>query len=343
MTDSSRAAHAIELHANQPAERFYSGGSKIAEFRSLHDSRPSTPEDWVASTTTLYGESSLGLSTLPDGRLLRDAITADPTGWLGDEHVDAFGIDTMLLVKLLDAGQRLPVHIHPDAAFAAENLGAAHGKTEAWHILEGGEVYLGFTRDVTTDELRTWVDTQDVSSLLASMHRLEVHHGDFILVPAGLPHAIGNDVFLVELQEPEDFSILLEWEGFAIDGPAEGHLGLGFDTALAATDTRGWSEAEIEELVIRAHGHGTLPPAADPFFRAELRHVETSETFTVGFSVLVCLDGEASLSTTSGSSTPIARGSTLVLPHACGAITIEGEASILVCRPPSPHHHGDET
>ncbi|WP_231560250.1 hypothetical protein [Microbacterium hominis] len=39
------------------------------------------------------------------------------------------------LVKLLDAGQRLPVHAHPDDAFAAAHLGRAHGKAEAWYIL----------------------------------------------------------------------------------------------------------------------------------------------------------------------------------------------------------------
>jgi hypothetical protein len=37
-------------------------------------------------------------------------------------------------------------------------------------------------------------------------------------VPAGLPHAIDPGLFLVELQEPTDFSVLLEWEGFAADG-----------------------------------------------------------------------------------------------------------------------------
>ena len=38
-----------------------------------------------------------------------------------------------------------------------------------------------------------------------------------MVVPAGLPHAIDPGVFPVELQEPTDFSVLLEWEGFAPD------------------------------------------------------------------------------------------------------------------------------
>jgi hypothetical protein len=41
-----------------------------------------------------------------------------------------------------------------------------------------------------------------------------------VLVPAGTPHAIGAGVLLVELQEPTDLSVLLEWAGFAA-GPGE--------------------------------------------------------------------------------------------------------------------------
>ena len=57
-----------------------------------------------------------------------------------------------------------------------------------------------------------------------------------VLVPAGRLHAIGEGVLLLELQEPEDLSILLEWGGFALDGERDGHLGLGFDLALSAVD-----------------------------------------------------------------------------------------------------------
>jgi mannose-6-phosphate isomerase len=84
----------------------------------------------------------------PDGRSLKAAIEEQPEAWLGRAHVERFSADTRLLVKLLDAGQRLPVHAHPHASFAAEHLGKAHGKAEAWYIVEGGEIYLGLKQDV---------------------------------------------------------------------------------------------------------------------------------------------------------------------------------------------------
>ncbi|MES1169249.1 MAG: carbohydrate kinase, partial [Leifsonia sp.] len=146
----------VLLPANQPPDRFYRGGPRIAEFRGERGAAAPgdhVPEDWVASVTTQAGENSVGLTTLPDGRLLRSAVAADPLGWLGPAHVDAFGADPRLLVKLLDPGQRLPVHAHPDDAWAAAHLGHSHGKAEAWCILEPGEVFLGLRETISPERL----------------------------------------------------------------------------------------------------------------------------------------------------------------------------------------------
>ena len=60
--------------------------------------------------------------------------------------------------------------------------------------------------------------------------------GDAVFVPAGAPHAIGDGMLIVELQEPTDLSILLEWEGFGIDDEQAATLGLGWDVALASVE-----------------------------------------------------------------------------------------------------------
>ena len=130
----------LVLPPNQLA-RFYRGGARIDQLRGAasHDAggasprvdgRASThvdggPEDWVGSTTTALGADSEGLSRLPDGRYLRDAIKERLIGFLGPDHVRRWGSNPALLVKLLDAGERLPVHFHPGRAFARRELGFA--------------------------------------------------------------------------------------------------------------------------------------------------------------------------------------------------------------------------
>ena len=323
------------LPANQPADRFYAGGAQIAGFRrQAWDDGSRVPEDWVGSTTTLFGEASLGLTVLPDGRTLRDAIGADPRTWLGERHVARFGADTRLLTKLLDAGQRLPVHLHPDGPFAAEHLGRAHGKTEAWVFLRGGEVHLGWREELSAARLRRLVDDQDVDGLLGAMHRVEVAPGDAVLVPAGMPHAIGAGTFLVEVQEPEDLSILLEWRDFALDGPRDGHLGLGFDRALQATDLVARSAEEVAALVTRGRGAGpVLPTAAGSFFRVDRAAAGTG--LEAGFAVVVVTDGAGVLSVT-GADLQLQAGDTVLVPAAAGPAALDGGLTALVCRPPAP-------
>jgi mannose-6-phosphate isomerase len=334
------------LAANQPLDRFYAGGRQIAKFRGEPPIARNVPEDWVASTTTLFGETQVGLSRLPSGELLVDAVGRDPLAWLGSEHVEAFGEDTSLLVKLLDAGERLPVHAHPDVSFSQEHLALRHGKTEAWVFLEPALVHVGFRRDVAKAELAAWVEEQDTEAMLATMHVRTVERGDAVLVPAGLPHAIGEGAFLVELQEPTDLSILIEWSGFAIDGRSVGHLGLGFGTALDAVDRRRWSDRAIEGLRgARAGDTGDLLPTASEFFRAERSqgHVE----WEAGYAVVVVVAGEGELVSRdlehgyhdhAAQRVPLRPGQTLVVPFAAGPCSVDGgpDLEVLRCRPPRP-------
>lgn len=333
----------IKFGPNQPADRFYLGGERIAQFRAEEDidtdepSRLRVPEDWLGSITTLFGHESLGLTVLPDGRTLRDAILQAPEGWLGAQHVVRFGVDTGLLVKLLDAGERLPVHVHPDRAFARAHLGMVHGKTEAWIALTDGEVGLGFRRDVTERELADWVKQQNTAAMVGAMHTLRLRAGDAVLVPAGTPHAIGQGCFVVELQEPTDLSIMLEWEGFAFDGPSDGHLHLGYGVALQAVNRKYLEEDEVRALR-QSTGEtlGTLLPGAADYFRAD--RVVGGDKWCAGFAVVVVTAGRGALCG-EGERLDVRRGETVVVPYAAGNVRLEGDCQVLLCRPPAVDPH----
>jgi mannose-6-phosphate isomerase len=336
--EGAAPGHPVALPANQPPDRFYRGGERIAAFRGAGNPGPRTPEDWIASTTSVRGQHPFGLTTLPDGTLLADAVARDPLGWLGADHVARFGADTRLLVKLLDAGQRLPVHAHPNDSFAAEHLGTAHGKAEAWYILTPGTVHLGLTRSLEAAELRAMVDTQAIERMLALMHPVEVAAGDTVYVPPGVLHAIGEGILLAEVQQPEDLSILLEWRDFAVNGPEDGHLGLGFDEALEAVETRARTAAEIDALLVRAPSDGaTLAHGSEEYFRLDRVHARVNAPVTLepGFAVLIVTDGEAEIGAEIGRLT-LPAGSTAVLPHASGPVELSGDATVLVARPPLP-------
>jgi mannose-6-phosphate isomerase len=320
----------FELGPNQ-ISRFYRGGSRIAAFRGLRPDGDDAPEDWVASTTTVYGETETGRSRAGGGVWLADLFAADPESFFEPEHLAAHGPDPTLLIKLLDAGERLPLHFHPDAAFAAEHLGSMHGKTEAWAILEaeeGATVHVGFTRDLGADELAELVAAQSLEGLTSLMNRLEVAAGDAIFVPAGLPHVIGEGILLLELQEPSDLSLLLEWEGRLSQDDA--FLGLPRGLVLSAATRRA-----VDPAALTARRGATLfPAAADRFFRAEV--VEPGARLEPSFSVLVVTHGEGELRAEGEAPLGLARGSTALVPFAAGATELAGGARAIRCRPPLP-------
>lgn len=135
-------------------------------------------------------------SRLQSAMPLAEAIATDPEGWLGDGSRK----NTALLVKLLDAASPLSVQIHPaddDPALSAEES----GKPESWYVAdadEGAGLYLGLEEGVDEARLREAITAgEDVSKLL---HFVAVQPGDFFVIDAGTPHAIGPGLTLVEPQ-----------------------------------------------------------------------------------------------------------------------------------------------
>ncbi|MDQ7802580.1 class I mannose-6-phosphate isomerase [Amycolatopsis sp. A133] len=340
----------IRLPANQPPQ-FYRGGDAIAALRGASPDKKFGPEDWVASVSTMFGQETNGLTRLPDGAWLRDTVVANATGWLGAKHVEALGTSTGLLVKLLDAGQRLPVHFHPDDTFAKRHFDSHFGKTEAWIVVgtygDDPRVYPGFKETLSKATVSEWTREQDVPSMLGALNSVPVTAGDTVYIPAGLPHAIGEGVFVVELQQPTDFSLTIEWRDF-LASPEKGHLGLGFDTAIEALDTSGWDTDRLETIIKRTAGDRSstvdlLAGGSERFFRADQLRTDEATTLSLdpSFAVLVVLDGEGTLRTEHGGEYALAKGDTYVVPFDAGQTELSGTATVIRCRPPAPEErHG---
>lgn len=331
-------------------DHFYLGGEHIAELRGVDLPSPRRPEEWLAATVHRADDDLLGLSVTPDGTLLREVIAADPIGWLGttDNGAGADG-DTGILVKLLDAGQRLPVHVHPTRAFARDHLHCGYGKTEAWYILhtQGADpsVWVGFSTDVDPDELRNRVEAQDSAWMLAHLNKIPVRPGDGVVVPAGTAHATGTGVFLTEIQEATDFSILLEWS-VTTSTREESHLGLGFDTALAAVDHRARTGDALADLLCHVDVDATsadpmrgLSPAADEFFRLDVLAPPAGGATAVpaGFAVVVVLQGAGLMLPRAiqdhTDRLDVRRGQVLAVPAGYGDWELRGSVRAVLCRP----------
>jgi mannose-6-phosphate isomerase len=158
--------------------------------------------------------------------------------------------------------------------------------------------------------------------MLAALHEVPVQAGDGILVPAGTLHAIGGGILLLELQEPTDLSVLVEWKKFGVEDGTE-HLELGWETALESLDRE-----PIDPAALTTPQSGLLPKEADAYFRAE--RIGQGDTLDQSFSIVLVTGGEGAIGEVA-----VRRGSTVLIPFAAGDTQTEGVEGIR-CLPPDP-------
>ena len=242
------------------AWRTYTGGSKIDEIHGILDGKDSHfPEEWIMSTVVArnVGREAYvheGMSFLEDTQeSLRDFIARSPADALGTGHVHSIGDTTGVLVKIIDAAERLAVQVHPNKQKAKELFHSQFGKTECWHILGGRNIggqpygiYMGFKEGITRTEWERCFYEQDIAALLGHMHYFNVKPGETYLIKGGVPHAIGQGCLLIEIQEPTDYTIRVERttpSGLSIP-PEACHQGIGFEHMFDCFDYDGISREE---------------------------------------------------------------------------------------------------
>jgi mannose-6-phosphate isomerase len=133
-----------------------------------------------------------------------------------------------LLVKLLDARERLSLQVHPPPAVAAKLKGEP--KTEMWYVLEADQsahLIAGLRRGVNAaDFMRSLEGVKDSRPIADCVHRFPILPGDVFFVPSGRLHAIDTGVVLVEIQQNSDTTYrVYDWGRVGLDGkPRQLHV-----------------------------------------------------------------------------------------------------------------------
>lgn len=165
------------LQTENRVRRTYRGGRSIDAFLGKESCADSfCPEDWISSFTEAKNKDYIegeGISRVVlDGRkvLITEAVT--------DGDFGPGRTESGVLVKLLDAGERLGIQVHPTPEFSMTHFRCPHGKTECWHILhadEGAAVYIRFKEGITRDGWKHLFDIQDTEGMLAGYIEFDFH------------------------------------------------------------------------------------------------------------------------------------------------------------------------
>ena len=208
-----------------------------------------------------------------DGKPLAEVLASAPASLLGTTAPSAFP----LLIKLIDARERLSVQVHPDDASAPRCGGEA--KTEAWHVLEaapGAQVFAGLRPGVTEAAFRAALTASRLEDCLRA---IPVRAGDTIFIPGGRVHAICEGCLLLEVQQNSNTTYrVYDWGRVGTDGkPRPLHIDKAFQVIR-------WEDAGEPKTTPRplAHPDGTssLELVASPYFRLERFDLKGPQAFS---------------------------------------------------------------
>lgn len=131
-----------------------------------------------------------------------------------------------LLVKIIDASERLSLQVHPDEQACARIGDGAEPKTEMWYILnsrKGAKIMAGMNPRSTKQQLLNTMESAEVEKHLQVFSS---DPGDAYFITSGTLHAIGEGNLLLEVQQNSDTTYRVsDWGRVDADGnPRELHV-----------------------------------------------------------------------------------------------------------------------
>ncbi len=240
----------------------------------------------------------------------------------GSENVRQFP----LLVKILDAQDKLSLQVHPPAHKAAELGGEP--KTEMWYIAEAtpeAELFVGLKRGVTREEFERKIADGSVADCF---HRLAVQKGDAIFLPSGRVHAIGAGNVIFEIQQNSDTTYrVFDWNRVGLDGkPRDLHV----EQSLASIDFEDFEPSLIKSVYSRNPVLKVRVLVDDPLFRVDACMVKRGERFYLSserLQIVGLLRGSLEIGF-GEQKLPLQAGQFVLLPACLGRVTLIAEKQV---------------
>ncbi|GKX28566.1 mannose-6-phosphate isomerase [Vallitalea longa] len=301
------------------------GGTMLQD--KLNKSIPfkNTGESWEVACHD-NGNSTIRNGSL-QGKTLKEVVGTSSKELLGYEIDDNDKFP--LLIKFIDAKDKLSVQVHPEDEYAKLNENGELGKSEAWYILDaepGAKLIAGLKDNVTKDD---FVKALEDGHLEQVLNEVEVEAGDVINIPAGFVHAIEDGILLAEIQQNSDTTYrVYDWNRVGLDGNMrELHV----DKSLDVIDFEGKHSKDIVPgLSIKDGDNDIIYYVANKYFSIEklgLKGTKKEDTHNK-FIIYMCTSGcgEVIHNNTRYS---FNLGDSFMIPASLGEFILEGDASLI--------------
>jgi mannose-6-phosphate isomerase len=238
-----------------------------------------------------------------------------------------------LLVKILDAREKLSLQVHPPAARAAALGGEP--KTEMWYIVEaepGAQLFVGLKQGVTREEFQEKIGNGTVAECF---HRLAVSTGDAMFLPSGRVHAIGAGLVIFEIQQNSDTTYrVFDWNRVGPDGkPRALHIA----ESLASIDFTDFEPRLLAPQGVTMGAVSARVLVDDPLFQVRSVEFEKRAVFPLAqgrAKIVGVVNGNVNVGS-GGEFVMLTAGQFCVVPASLPGVSIESAstAKLLVAEP----------
>lgn len=293
------------------------GGTRLKDEYGFESDRDIAAEGWMLSC------HKDGTNTVKNGPFAGESFADVLKKWGYDEKFP-------ILIKLIDARDRLSVQVHPDNAYALANEGE-YGKTEMWYIVDcekGAQLAYGFTKKIDRAEFEKRIKENTLDEVI---NYVPVKKGDVFFISAGTLHAIGKGILIAEIQQNSNTTYRVSDYGrLGADGkPRELHVEKALDVTLTEPPVMPYGNVGRSER----YSWGTERQLAEcEYFKVKrfLLDGDVQLSEKVSFISLLILDGEASLKHGT-EELALAKGDSVFVPAGCG-VTLSGRADIIISK-----------
>ena len=264
------------------------GGNKISEFFGIdYSPLPNCGEMWLVSG--VEGNESVVENGFLEGNHLNELLEIYMGDLVGEKIYQKFGNEFPLLIKILDANDKLSVQVHPDDTLA-EKRGLGLGKTEMWYILnadKGAKLINGFSKNTSAEEFKNSLKNKEITKILNVEN---VEKGDVFFIPAKRIHALCEGILLAEIQQTSDTTYrVYDWDRIDENGKSrELHI----EKAIDSIDFEKTINAKTE---YQYQHNKTTELVQSEFFTTNLLHldhaVEKDFSSLDSFVIYMCVEG----------------------------------------------------
>ncbi|MEI0447656.1 type I phosphomannose isomerase catalytic subunit [Brachyspira intermedia] len=311
-------------------EVIWGGNSLVSVYSKPFDKNKTIGESW--EICDLPNDNNIVSNGELKGKTLSYLVKEYGSELLGTKCKDDY---FPLLIKLIDAKDKLSIQVHPDEEYANKRYNK-HGKNEMWYVMEtygDAKLLIGLKENISKEDLKNALNNS--KNIENMFNYFDIKKGDAFYIPSGCIHAILGNAVIAEIQTPSDVTYrLYDWNRLDKNGKSrELHIEDSFNVIkdinafnLKSDKKNSFKDEKLEINTV----------FSNDFFKTEeyiINGTYSSKTNGESFEIIMVLDGKGYIeSNIADNVIKLNAGKTVLIPASLGNYFIKTDDIIKILR-----------